>query len=74
MIPASPGAIVKLAETPGERPAVIRRVAALRHCGAPVSDPARFLAAFNICRVGNRRSGGGVKLPRLNNAKTSSQL
>src|SRR5256886_5925541 len=32
------------------------------HRGAPVSDPARFGALLNTCRVGDRRSGGSVKM------------
>src|SRR5439155_19230673 len=30
------------------------------HCGAPISDPARFGALLNTCRIGDRRSGGSV--------------
>ena len=33
-----------------------------RHCGAPVSDPARFRANFKTRRVRDRRSGGSIRL------------
>jgi len=33
-----------------------------KDCGAPISDPARFQVIFQTGRVGDRRSGGRVRL------------